>query len=261
MLAKRIICCLDVDRGRVVKGIRFADLRDAGDPVELAARYNREGADELTFLDISASHEGRQTMLEVAARTAEKVFIPFTVGGGIRTVEDFRNVLKTGADKVAVTTAAIQHPDLIREAAERFGTQCVVLSMDVKRVQPTSGGPKWECYTHGGRTPTGVAALDWAKRAEELGAGEFLLNSMDADGTMAGYDVELCRTIADAVSVPVIASGGAGTPEHIHAALTEGRAEAALIATITHFSMHAIAEIKNYLRQRGVPVRPTPFMA
>jgi len=261
MLAKRIICCLDVDRGRVVKGIRFADLRDAGDPVELAARYNREGADELTFLDISASHEGRQTMLEVAARTAEKVFIPFTVGGGIRTVEDFRNVLKTGADKVAVTTAAIQHPDLIREAAERFGSQCVVLSMDVKRVQPTSGGPKWECYTHGGRTPTGVDALDWAKRAEELGAGEFLLNSMDADGTMAGYDVELCRTIADAVSVPVIASGGAGTPEHIHAALTEGRAEAALIATITHFSMHAIAEIKNYLRQRGVPVRPTPFMA
>ena len=261
MLAKRIICCLDVDRGRVVKGIRFADLRDAGDPVELAARYNREGADELTFLDISASHEGRQTMLEVAARTAEEVFIPFTVGGGIRAVEDFRNVLKTGADKVAVTTAAIQHPDLIREAAERFGSQCVVLSMDVKRVQPTSGGPKWECYTHGGRTPTGVDALDWAKRAEELGAGEFLLNSMDADGTMAGYDVELCRTIADAVSVPVIASGGAGTPEHIHAALTEGRAEAALIATITHFSMHAIAEIKNYLRQRGVPVRPTPFMA
>ena len=261
MLAKRIICCLDVDRGRVVKGIRFADLRDAGDPVELAARYNREGADELTFLDISASHEGRQTMLEVAARTAEEVFIPFTVGGGIRAVEDFRSVLKTGADKVAVTTAAIQHPDLIREAAERFGSQCVVLSMDVKRVEQAPGGPKWECYTHGGRTPTGVDALDWAKRAEELGAGEFLLNSIDADGTMAGYDVELCRTIADAVSVPVIASGGAGTPEHIHAALTEGRAEAALIASITHFSMHAIAEIKTYLRQRGVPVRPTPFMS
>jgi len=281
MLAKRIICCLDVDRGRVVKGIRFADLRDAGDPVELAARYNREGADELTFLDISASHEGRQTMLEVAARTAEEVFIPFTVGGGIRTVEDFRNVLKTGADKVAVTTAAIQNPDLIREAAERFGSQCVVLSMDVKRIgaeepasrKPRAGSrlldsstprispPRWECYTHGGRTPTGVDALDWAKRAEELGAGEFLLNSIDADGTMAGYDVELCRTIADAVSVPVIASGGAGTPEHIHAALTEGRAEAALVASITHFSMHAIAAIKSYLRQRGVPVRPTPFMA
>jgi cyclase len=268
MLAKRIITCLDVDRGRVVKGVKFADLRDAGDPVELAARYNREGADELTFLDITASHEGRQTMLEVAARTAEEVFIPFTVGGGIRSVEDFRNVLKTGADKVAVTTAAIQHPDLIREAAERFGSQCVVLSMDVKRVVSTPvPSPKplvpvrWECYINGGRTPTGVDALEWAKRAEELGAGEFLLNSIDADGTMAGYDVELCRTIADAVSVPVIASGGAGTPEHIHAALTGGRAEAALIASITHFSMHAISEIKSYLKQRGVPVRPTPFMS
>jgi cyclase len=261
MLAKRIITCLDVDRGRVVKGIKFADLRDAGDPVELAARYNREGADELTFLDITASHEGRQTMLEVAARTAEEVFIPFTVGGGIRSVEDFRNVLKTGADKVAVTTAAIQHPDLIREAAERFGSQCVVLSMDVKRVVSTPVPVRWECYIHGGRTPTGVDALEWAKRAEELGAGEFLLNSMDADGTMAGYDVELCRTIADAVSVPVIASGGAGIPEHIYQALTDGRAEAALIASITHFSMHAIADIKNYLRQRGVPVRPTPFMS
>jgi len=265
MLAKRIITCLDVDRGRVVKGIKFADLRDAGDPVELAARYNREGADELTFLDITASHEGRQTMLEVAARTAEEVFIPFTVGGGIRTVEDFRNVLRTGADKVAVTTAAIQNPDLIREAAERFGSQCVVLSMDVKRVVsdssiPRLSTPRWQCYIHGGRTATGVDALDWAKRAEELGAGEFLLNSIDADGTMAGYDVELCRTIADAVSVPVIASGGAGTPEHIHAALTEGRAEAALIASITHFSMHAIAEIKTYLKDRGVPVRPTQYM-
>jgi cyclase len=267
MLAKRIICCLDVDRGRVVKGIRFADLRDAGDPVELAARYNREGADEITFLDISASHEGRRTMLEVAARTAEEVFIPFTVGGGIRTVEDFRDVLKTGADKVAVTTAAIENPDLIREAAERFGSQCVVLSMDVKRVvaspgpSPQSPAPiRWECYINGGRTPTGVDALEWAKRAEELGAGEFLLNSIDADGTMSGYDVQLCRTIADAVGAPVIASGGAGTPEHIYAALTEGRAEAALIASITHFSRHAIAEIKHHLRQRGVAVRPTAYV-
>ncbi len=260
MLAKRIITCLDVDRGRVVKGIRFADLRDAGDPVELAARYNREGADELTFLDISASHEGRQTMLEVASRTAEEVFIPFTVGGGIRTVDDFRAVLKTGADKVAVTTAAIKNPDLIREAAERFGSQCVVLSMDVKRDASDPSKPRWECYINGGRTPTGVDALEWAKRAQDLGAGEFLLNSIDADGTMAGYDVALCRTIADAVSAPVIASGGAGTPEHIHAALTEGRAEAALIASITHFSMHAIAEIKTYLKERGVPVRPTQFM-
>ena len=260
MLAKRIICCLDVDRGRVVKGIKFSDLRDAGDPVELAARYNTEGADELTFLDITASHEGRQTMLEVAGRTAEEVFIPFTVGGGIRTVDDFRAVLKTGADKVAVTTAAIENPDLIREAAERFGSQCVVLSMDVKRrADAPTANPRWECYTHGGRTPTGIDALDWARRAEDLGAGEFLLNSMDADGTQTGYDVQLCRTIADAVSVPVIASGGAGTPEHIYAALTEGRAEAALIASITHYATHAIAEIKGYLNERGVAIRPTPI--
>lgn len=258
MLAKRIICCLDVDRGRVVKGTRFLDLRDAGDPVELAARYNREGADELTFLDITASHEGRRTMLEVAAKTAEEVFIPFTVGGGIRTLEDFRAVLKTGADKVAVTTAAIKRPELVKEAAERFGSQCVVLSMDVKRRPGCScDKPQWECYINGGRTPTGVDAREWARRAEDLGAGEFLLNSMDADGTMSGYDVTLCRTIADAVSAPVIASGGAGTPEHIYAALTEGRAEAALIASITHFSMHAIEDIKRYLGERGVPVRPT----
>ncbi len=262
MLAKRIICCLDVDGGRVVKGIKFSDLRDAGDPVELAARYNAEGADELTFLDITASHEGRQTMLEVAGRTAEEVFIPFTVGGGIRTVEDFRAVLKTGADKVAVTTAAIENPTLIREAAERFGSQCVVLSMDVKRrADAPPDKPRWECYTHGGRTPTGVDALDWARRAEDLGAGEFLLNSIDADGTQAGYDVQLCRTIADAVSAPVIASGGAGKPEHIHTALTEGRAEAALIASITHYSTHAIADIKRYLADRGVPVRPTHIPA
>jgi cyclase len=262
MLAKRIITCLDVDRGRVVKGIKFQDLRDAGDPVELAARYNVEGADELTFLDITASAEGRQTMLEVASRTAEEVFIPFTVGGGIRTVDDFRSVLKTGADKVAVTTAAIENPNLIREAAERFGSQCVVLSMDVKRRADTPPGkPKWQCHTHGGRRPTDVDALDWARRAEDLGAGEFLLNSIDADGTLAGYDIELCRTIADAVSAPVIASGGAGSPEHIYAALTDGRAEAALIASITHFSTHAITEIKQYLADRGVPVRPTQFMA
>lgn len=258
MLAKRIITCLDVDEGRVVKGIKFADLRDAGDPVELAARYNAEGADELTFLDISASHEGRQTMLEVAARTAEEVFIPFTVGGGIRTVEDFRNVLRTGADKVGVTTAAIKRPELIREAAERFGSQCVVLSMDVKRAaNPDSGKLSWECYINGGRTPTGVEAVEWAQRGEELGAGELLLNSIDADGTQAGYDIELCRAVADVVSVPVIASGGAGSPEHIYAALTEGRAEAALVASITHFSTHAIAEIKGYLSERGVSVRPT----
>ncbi len=262
MLAKRIITCLDVDRGRVVKGVKFSDLRDAGDPVELAARYNVEGADELTFLDITASAEGRRTMLDVASRTAEQVFIPFTVGGGISTLEDFRSVLRTGADKVAVTTAAIEDPNLIREAAERFGSQCVVLSMDVRRRTDTPPGkPRWQCYLRGGRTPTDVDALDWARRAEDLGAGEFLLNSMDADGTMAGYDVELCRTIADAVSAPVIASGGAGTPEHIYEALTEGRCEAALIASITHFSAHPIAGIKQYLSERGVPVRPAVVAA
>jgi len=258
MLAKRIICCLDVDRGRVVKGIQFFDHRDAGDPVELAARYNEEGADELSFLDISASHEGRETMIEVASRTAEQVFIPFTVGGGIRSVEDFRKVLKTGADKVAVNTAAIRRPELIAEAAERFGSQCVVLSIDAKRGRNAPPDrPRWECYVNGGRTPTGVDALEWAQQAQELGAGEILLNSMDADGTMQGYDIEFCRTIADAVRIPVIASGGAGTPEHIHQALTAGRCEAALIASIAHFSAHPIAEIKKYLDERGVPMRPT----
>jgi cyclase len=262
MLAKRIIVCLDVDQGRVVKGIKFEDLRDAGDPVELAARYNEEGADELTFLDITASAEGRQTMLEVASRTAEEVFIPFTVGGGIRTVDDFRAVLKTGADKVAVTTAAIERPELITEAAERFGSQCVVLSMDIKRsTDAPPDSPKWQCYVHGGRTPTEVDAVEWAQRGEELGAGEFLLNSMDADGTLGGYDVELCRAIADRTGIPVIASGGAGSPEHICDVLTEGRAEAALIASITHYSMHAIAEIKSYLAERGVPIRPTAYMS
>lgn len=257
MLAKRIICCLDVDRGRVVKGIGFKDLRDAGDPVDLAVRYNAEGADEITFLDITASHEGRDVMLDVAARTAEQVFIPFTVGGGIRTLDDFRNVLRTGADKVGVTTAAIKRPELITEAAQRFGSQCVVLSMDVKRIAEAPGSaPRWECYINGGRTPTGMDALAWARRGEELGAGEILLNSIDADGTMAGYDLALCRTIADAVSIPVIASGGAGAPEHIQQALTEGRCEAALIASIAHYSRHPIAEIKHYLAERGVPVRP-----
>jgi len=262
MLAKRIICCLDVDRGRVVKCIKFLDPRDAGDPVEMAARYNVEGADELTFLDIAASHEGRDIMLDVASRTAEEVFIPFTVGGGIRTIEDFRAVLRTGADKVAVNTAAIQRPELIREAAERFGSQCVVLSMDVKRrAEASLDGSRWECYIKGGRTPTGLDALEWVQRAEELGAGEVLLNSIDADGTLAGYDIELCRTIADAVGVPVIASGGAGTPEHIHQALTEGRCEAALIASIAHYSAHPIADIKHYLAERGIPVRPTALAA
>ena len=257
MLAKRIICCLDVDRGRVVKCIKFLDPRDAGDPVELAARYNAEGVDELTFYDITASHEARDIMLEVAARTAEQVFIPFTVGGGIRTIEDFRAVLKTGADKVSINTALLKRPELISEAAERFGSQCVILSMDAKRrTDAPAGDPKWECYINGGRVATGVDVIEWAQRGEELGAGEIVLNSIDADGTMAGYDVELCRTIADAVCIPVIASGGAGTPEHVFQALTEGRCEAALIASIAHYSAHPIAEIKQYLATRGVPVRP-----
>jgi len=253
MLAKRIITCLDVDRGRVVKGTKFADLRDAGDPVELARRYNDEGADELTFLDITASHEGRDTMIAVASRTAEEVFIPFTVGGGIRTVDDFRAVLRTGADKVGITSAAIKRPEVLTEAAERFGAQCVVLSMDVKRLP---GEKRWECYLHGGRVATAVDALEWAVRGESLGAGEILLNSIDADGTMQGYDLELVRTIADAVRIPVIASGGAGTPEHIYQAFVEGHAEAALIASLTHYGLHGIAEIKQYCADRGVPMRP-----
>jgi len=260
MLAKRLITCLDVDRGRVVKGIKFFEHRDAGDPVELAKRYNDEGADEITFLDISASHEGRQTMIDVASRTAEEVFIPFTVGGGIRTVDDFRAVLKTGADKVGVNTAAIKRPEMITEAAERFGAQCVVVSIDaMRRKDAPAGKPRWECYVNGGRTPTGVDALEWAVKVEELGAGEILLNSIDADGTMQGYDLELCRTISDAVRIPVIASGGAGSAEHIYQALTEGRCEAALIASVAHFadaSAHPIADIKGYLAERGVAVRP-----
>jgi len=268
MLAKRIITCLDVDRGRVVKGYKFFDHVDAGDPVELARRYNVEGVDELVFYDITASHEGRQFVLDVAARTAEQVFIPFTVGGGIRSVEDFRAVLKTGADKVSVNSGALKRPELITEAAERFGAQCVVLALDVKRVDgahpglPRAGGggpagpPRWECYVNGGRVPTGVDALEWAVKGEALGAGEIVLNSMDADGTRQGYDIELCRTIADAVRIPVVASGGAGTPEHIYRALTEGRAEAALIASVAHFGAHGIAEIKRYCAERGVCVRP-----
>lgn len=251
MLAKRIIPCLDVKEGRVVKGTRFLDLRDAGDPVELAAEYDRQGADEVTFLDITASHEKRDTIVEVASRAAERVFIPFTVGGGIRSVEDFRRILKTGADKCSINTAALERPDLISEAAEKFGSQCVVVAIDAKR----SGDGRWEAYTHGGRRPTGKDAVEWAVRAEELGAGEILLTSMDADGTLKGYDIELTRAIAEAVGIPVIASGGAGTIEHMYEALTAGKADAALIASIVHYGTHSIAEIKDYLRNRGVAVR------
>ena len=254
MLAKRIIPCFDVKEGRVVKGTRFVNLRDAGDPVELAATYEKEGADEIVFLDITASHEKRDIIIDVASRTAEQVFIPFTVGGGIRSVEDFRKILKAGADKVSINTAAVQNPKLVSEAADRFGSQCVVVAIDAKRMDGRP--PAWEVYIHGGRTPTGLDAEEWAETVERLGAGEILLTSMDADGTKAGYDIQLTHAIASQVSIPVIASGGAGTPKHIYEALTAGGAEAALIASIAHYRIHSIRKIKDYLRQRGVPVRP-----
>jgi len=258
MLVKRIIPCLDVKDGRVVKGVNFVNLRDAGDPVELGALYDAQGADELVFLDITASHEQRDIVAEMAARVAEQVFIPFTVGGGIRTVEDFRRILKAGADKISINTAAVQNPDLIREASERFGSQCVVVAIDPRRVgTKPDGTPYWEVYTHGGRKPTGLDAIEWARRVEELGAGEILLTSMDRDGTQIGYDIELTRAVAQAVSIPVIASGGAGKPEHLYDALTEGLADAALVASIVHDGHYTIAELKRYLHERGVPVRLT----
>jgi cyclase len=258
MLVKRIIPCLDVKDGRVVKGVNFVNLRDAGDPVELGALYDAQGADELVFLDITASHEQRDIVAEMAARVAEQVFIPFTVGGGIRTVEDFRRILKAGADKISINTAAVQNPDLIREASERFGSQCVVVAIDPRRVGTRPDGtPYWEVYTHGGRKPAGLDAIEWAQRVEQLGAGEILLTSMDRDGTQIGYDIELTRAVAQAVSIPVIASGGAGKPEHLYDALTEGLADAALVASIVHDGHYTIAELKTYLHERGVPVRLT----
>ncbi|MGC8783485.1 MAG: imidazole glycerol phosphate synthase subunit HisF [Armatimonadota bacterium] len=258
MLVKRIIPCLDVKDGRVVKGVNFVNLRDAGDPVDLGALYDAQGADELVFLDITASHEQRDIVAEMAARVAEQVFIPFTVGGGIRTVDDFRRILKAGADKISINTAAVQNPDLIREASERFGSQCVVVAIDPRRVgTKPDGTPYWEVYTHGGRKPTGLDAIEWAQRVEELGAGEILLTSMDRDGTQIGYDIELTRAVAQAVSIPVIASGGAGRPEHLYDALTEGLADAALVASIVHDGHYTIAELKQYLHERGVPVRLT----
>ncbi len=253
MVAKRIIPCLDVKDGRVVKGTNFVNLRDAGDPVELAALYNREGADEITFLDITASSDNHDTIVDVAARTAEQVFIPFTVGGGIRTTDDFRKILKTGADKCGINTAAIKNPGLIKEAAEMFGSQCVVLAVDAKQV----GDNKWEVFTHGGRNATGIDAIEWCVEGCKLGAGEILLTSMDRDGTEIGYDIPLTATVADAVPVPVIASGGAGTLEHIYDALTEGHADAALIASMAHYRKHSIKEIKQYLDKRGVEIRKT----
>jgi cyclase len=251
MLAKRIIPCLDVKAGRVVKGVKFVELQDAGDPVEIARVYDREGADELCFLDITASHENRGIILDVVARTAEQVFMPLTVGGGINKLEDIRKLLKAGADKVSINTGAVNRPDFVREAAEMFGSQCIVVAIDAKRA-----GDHWEVFTHGGRNPTGLDACDWAERMESYGAGEILLTSMDRDGTKAGYDLELTRAIADRVGIPVIASGGVGTLEHIYEGLTQGNASAALAASIFHFREYTIAECKNYLSSRGVTVRP-----
>ena len=251
MLAKRIIPCLDVNNGRVVKGTNFIHLRDAGDPVECAMEYDRQGADELVFLDITASCDNRNTVCDMVRKTAEKVFVPFTVGGGIRTPDDMRLMLTCGADKVAVNTAAILDSDLIRQCAERFGSQCVVLAVDARR--KASGG--WEVFTHGGRTPAGLDALDWIRQAVSLGAGEILLTSMDADGTKNGYDCELTRAVAEAVSVPVIASGGAGILEHLLEVLKEGKADAVLAASIFHFGTYTIREAKEYLKENGIPVR------
>ena len=252
MLTKRIIPCLDVNNGRVVKGVNFVNLRDAGDPVETAAVYDKAGADELVFLDITASSDHRETVVDMVEKVAAKVFIPFTVGGGIRTVEDFRRLLRAGADKISVNSAAIDRPELLSEAADKFGRQCVVLAIDARRREDGSG---WNVFKHGGRIDTGLDALQWAKKAVSLGAGEILLTSMDADGTKAGYDCELTRAVADAVPVPVIASGGAGTMEHFYEALTAGGADAALAASLFHYHELEIRDLKQYLLDKGVAIR------
>ena len=252
MHTKRIIPCLDVHGGRVVKGVNFVNLRDAGDPVEIAGAYDRAGADELVFLDITASSDARKTVVDMVRRVAEKVFIPFTVGGGIRTVEDFRAILREGADKISVNSAAINTPRLIADAADKFGSQCVVVAIDAKRRSDKSG---WNVYKNGGRIDTGLDVLEWAQKAQKLGAGEILLTSMDCDGTKAGYDIELTRAVSDLVPIPVIASGGAGTLEHFREALTEGGADAALAASLFHYKELEIAQVKEYLKEKGVPVR------
>ncbi len=269
MLTKRIIPCLDVDGGRVVKGVSFVELRDAGDPAELAAFYDQQGGDELVFLDITASSDSRDTMVDVVQRVSEQVFIPLTVGGGIRSVEDVRRMLKAGADKVGMNTAAVNNPELVKQGAASFGNQCIVVAIDAKRVSSSEEGPvpedaglalddssKWQVYTHGGRTPVGLDAVKWAIRAVELGAGEILLTSMDEDGQLSGYDLDLTRAISEAVPVPVIASGGAGDLEHLYQALDQGKADAVLAASIFHFGTFTIDQAKEYLKGKGVPVRP-----
>jgi len=277
MLAKRIIPCLDVKDGRVVKGTKFLELRDAGDPVEVARVYDKEGADELCFLDITASHENRGTILDVVRRTAEEVFMPLTVGGGIRNLDDIRNLLNAGADKVSINTAAVNDPEFVKRAAERFGSQCIVVAIDAKRQWPVTSGQwpdvspskevlttdhrppttalYWEVFTHGGRKPTGLDAIEWAKKMEEFGAGEILLTSMDRDGTKDGYDIELTKSVSEAVGIPVIASGGVGNPEHICQGFTVGKADAALAASIFHYKEYSIRQVKDYLRERGVAIR------
>jgi cyclase len=254
MLAKRVIPCLDVDRGRVVKGTNFLNLRDAGDPVEVASRYEAEGSDELVFLDITASHEGREIILDVVRRTAEVIFMPLTVGGGIRTLEDIRALLKAGADKVSINSAAPKDPDFVRQAARKFGSQCIVVNIDPRRVQ-RNGATVWEVHINGGRVPTGLEAVPWAREVERLGAGEIVLTSMDADGTKNGYDLEMTRAVSEAVSIPVVASGGAGKPEHLAEAILTGKADAALAAGIFHFGEFSIADVKRVMRERGIPVR------
>jgi cyclase len=250
MLSKRIIPCLDVDGGRVVKGVHFVDIRDAGDPVENAEMYNKQGADEIIFLDITASSDRRDIIIDVVGETAEQVFVPLTVGGGIRDLDDIRRILRAGADKVSINTAAVEKPDLVRKAADRFGSQCIVVAIDAKQK-----GSSWEVYIHGGRTPTGLDVLDWAKKMEEFGAGEFMLTSMDRDGTKDGYDLRLTRTISHLVNIPVIASGGVGTLHHLYEGLTEGQADAVLAASIFHYNEFTVGDVKAYLRERGVSVR------
>ncbi len=270
MLTKRIIPCLDVKDGRVVKGVSFVNLRDAGDPVEIAKIYDQDGADEVCFLDITASHENRKTIFDVVARTAEQVFMPLTVGGGVRTLEDIRNLLTAGSDKVSINTAAVERPEFVKEAAERFGTQCIVVAIDAKRQLDVDAAKRraeeaakrrqdpakgWEVFTHGGRNPTGIDVVEWARKMESYGAGEILLTSMDRDGTLNGYDLELTAAVADAVSIPVIASGGVGTLEHLYEGFVKGKADAVLAASIFHYRTHTIPEAKAYLRGRGIPVR------